>query len=109
MHPSPNLQQIAQQTREAAGRCKDQRWQLAFQSVSVISMAVLGVGTAVHLLREMLRHPHPHKTPNPETTDHDETTPRRWSERTRREDAPAEEDRHHRHPVRRTNAHGQHR
>jgi 6-phosphogluconolactonase/glucosamine-6-phosphate isomerase/deaminase len=53
MHPSPNLQHIAQQTSEVASKCTDQRWQLAFQTVSVVSMAVLGVGTAVHLLREM--------------------------------------------------------
>lgn len=57
MLSAPNLQQIAHQTQEVAKQCKDQRLGLAFQTVSVVSLAVLGVGTAVHLLRELLRHP----------------------------------------------------
>jgi hypothetical protein len=62
MLPTPNLQTIAQQTQELAKNSKDQRLGLVFQTVSMVSMAVLGVGAAVHLLREMLRHPHHHHT-----------------------------------------------
>jgi hypothetical protein len=107
MHPSPNLQQIAQQTQEAASRCKDQRWQLAFQTVSVISMAVLGVGTAVHLVREMLRHSHVHKSTTPEKPEHEGHDHRRSSERKGSDDS--EDDHHHRHQVRRSGSHGHHR
>jgi hypothetical protein len=106
MHPSPNLQHIAQQTSEVASKCTDQRWQLAFQTVSVVSMAVLGVGTAVHLLREMLRQPH-HKSHSSEKSEHDRHGHRRWSERAEHEDA--EEDHHHRHRMRRSGTHGHHR
>jgi hypothetical protein len=108
MHPSPNLQHIAQQTQEAASKCKDQRWQLAFQTVSVVSMAVLGVGTAVHLLRQMLHHPH-HKRRAPEQAEHESHGHRRWQERAAHKNSEAEEGHSHRHHVRRSGTHGHHR
>jgi ABC-type nickel/cobalt efflux system permease component RcnA len=109
MHPSPNLQQMVQQTQEAASKCKDQRLGLVFQVVSSISVAALGVGAVVHLLREMLRHPQHHKAHMPETAEHEGPNHRRWSERTGHEDSDAVEDQHHRQHVRRNGSHGHHR
>ncbi|MGL6075455.1 MAG: hypothetical protein ACRC8S_14970 [Fimbriiglobus sp.] len=65
---TPNLQQIANQTQEFAKHTKDHRLGLVFQTVSMVSMAVLGVGAAVHLLREMLRNPRHH---DPHHDNHD--------------------------------------
>jgi hypothetical protein len=59
MLSTPNLQTIAHQTQELAKNSKDQRLGMVFQTVSMVSMAVLGIGGAIHLLRDMLRNSHP--------------------------------------------------
>jgi ABC-type nickel/cobalt efflux system permease component RcnA len=103
MLPTPNLQQIAHQTQEFAKSSKDQRLGLVFQTVSMVSMAVLGVGAAVHLLREMLRNPHHH---NKDCHDNHDEPKHRWSDRHTHENEPEEEGHHHRHQVRRQGGHG---
>ena len=107
MLPTPNLQQIAHQTQEFAKNSKDHRLGLVFQTVSMVSMAVLGVGAAVHLLREMLRHPHHHHHADykEEHNANHEKPPQHWANRHSHDHEPEEEGHHHRQHVRR-HAHG---
>jgi hypothetical protein len=110
MLPTPNLSQIAHQTQEFAKHSKDQRLGLVFQTVSMVSMAVLGVGAAVHLLREMLRNPHHRhhdsQHPNYQSLPQDSYP---HGEHRKTEGQDSVDEHRHRHHVSRRASHGQHR
>jgi hypothetical protein len=56
MH-QPNLDQVATQAQNMAQKAKQERMALAFQTIAMVSMAVMGVTAAAHLIRDMLREP----------------------------------------------------
>ena len=59
MHPvnphNPGLLQVATQAQNMAASAKQQRMAVAFQTVAMVSMAVMGVTAAAHLIRDLLR------------------------------------------------------
>ncbi|MBX9581863.1 MAG: hypothetical protein K2X87_16285 [Gemmataceae bacterium] len=59
MHPvnpaNPGLLQVATQAQQMAGQAKQERMAVAFQTVSMVSVAVMGLAASAHLLRELLR------------------------------------------------------
>ena len=58
MHPfphAPNLAQVATQAQNLAQATRQERMALAFQTVSMVSMALMGATAAAHLIRTELR------------------------------------------------------
>jgi hypothetical protein len=59
MHPvnphNPSLLKVAEQAQDMAANAKQQRMAVAFQTVAMVSMAVMGVTAAAHLIRDLLR------------------------------------------------------
>lgn len=53
MYPDPS--QVAHQAQSMARNTRDERVALAFQSIAMVSMAIVSVASAGHLLRELLR------------------------------------------------------
>jgi hypothetical protein len=52
---TPGLLQVANQAQSMAANAKQHRMAVAFQTVAMVSMAVMGVSAAAHLIRDMLR------------------------------------------------------
>jgi hypothetical protein len=65
MHPTnphnPNLMQVASQAQNMAANTKQERLAMAFQMVSMVSVAVVGVTAAAQLIRDLRRHDHGHE------------------------------------------------
>lgn len=59
MHPpnpqNPGLLQVAAQAQNMAHQARQERFALAFQAVAMVSMAVMGIASAAHLVRDILR------------------------------------------------------
>ena len=56
MHPvNPGLMQVATQAQHMAATAKQERMAVVFQTVSVVSVAIMGVAASAHLLRDLLR------------------------------------------------------
>ncbi len=59
MHPmnvsNPGLMQVASQAQSMAKGTQQEKAAIVFQTVAVVSMAVMGITAAAHLIREMLR------------------------------------------------------
>jgi hypothetical protein len=59
MHPvnpqNPGLLQVATEAQNMATNARQVRTAVVFQTVSMVSMAVVGVAAAAHLLRDLLR------------------------------------------------------
>jgi hypothetical protein len=56
MNPqNPGLMQVASQAQNMAKSAQQERFAIAFQTVAMISMAVMGFTAAAHLIRDMLR------------------------------------------------------
>lgn len=59
MHPinptNPGLMQVATHAQHMAAAAKQERMAVVFQTVSVVSIAVMGLAASAHLLRELLR------------------------------------------------------
>lgn len=58
MQPSnsnPGLFQVATQAQIMARNARQDRLAVAFQSVAMVSMAIMGVTAAAHLMRDLLR------------------------------------------------------
>jgi hypothetical protein len=58
MHPmnvqNPGLMQVASQSQNMATHAKQEKMAVAFQTVAMVSMAVMGVTAAAHLIRDLL-------------------------------------------------------
>ncbi len=56
MHPvsphTPGLMQVAEKAQHMAASAKQERMAVVFQTVSVVSVAVMGLAASAHLLRE---------------------------------------------------------
>jgi hypothetical protein len=52
---NPGLLQVAAQAQDMAAHAKQQRMAVAFQTVAMVSMAVMGLTAAGHLIRDLLR------------------------------------------------------
>ena len=50
--------QVATQAQHMAAAAKQERMAVVFQTVSVVSVAVMGLAASAHLLRELLRPAH---------------------------------------------------
>jgi hypothetical protein len=59
MHPvnphNPGLMQVAQQAQNMAESAKQDRMGVVFQTVAVVSVAVMGVTAAANLIRDLFR------------------------------------------------------
>jgi hypothetical protein len=59
MHPTnvhnPGLMQVASQAQSMAGHTKQEKVAFAFQTVAMVSMALMGATAAAHLIRDLLR------------------------------------------------------
>ena len=53
--PNPGLMQVASQAQNMAKNAKQERMAVVFQTVAMVSMAVMGVTAAAHLIRDLLR------------------------------------------------------
>lgn len=53
--PNPGLMQVATQAQHMAATAKQERMAVVFQTVSVVSVAVMGLAASAHLLRELFR------------------------------------------------------
>lgn len=53
--PNPNLLQLASQAQNMAANAKQERMAMAFQMVSMVSVAVMGIAAAAQLLRDLRR------------------------------------------------------
>ena len=62
MHPMPfrrpELIDVAKHSQDMAGKAKQERMAVAFQTVAMVSMALMGVTAAAQLVRDMLRPEH---------------------------------------------------
>lgn len=60
MHPpsphNPGLLQLAEKAQHLADHNKQGRMAVVFQTVSVVSVAVMGLAASAHLLRELFGH-----------------------------------------------------
>lgn len=60
MHPPnpqpPGLLQLAEKAQQLASHSKHERMAVVFQTVSVISVAVMGLAASAHLIRELFGH-----------------------------------------------------
>jgi hypothetical protein len=54
----PEFLDVAKQSQDMAGKAKQERMAVAFQTVAMVSMALMGVTAAAHLVRDMLRQEH---------------------------------------------------
>ena len=57
---SPGLMQVATQAQHMAAHTKQERLAMAFQTVSMVSVAIVGISASAHLLRDLLRTKHEH-------------------------------------------------
>lgn len=58
MYPGPQhpgLIQVANQAQQMARHTREERMALAFQTVAMVSMAIMGVTAAAHLVRDLMR------------------------------------------------------
>jgi len=60
MHPMnvqspPGLMQVATQAQDMAKRTRQEKMAVVFQTVAVVSMAMMGITAGAHLIREVLR------------------------------------------------------
>jgi hypothetical protein len=55
---NPGLMQVASQAQHMAAHTKQERLAMAFQTVSIVSVAVMGISASAHLLRDLLRSKH---------------------------------------------------
>jgi hypothetical protein len=56
MNPqNPGLMQVASQAQHMAKGTPQEKMALVFQTVAVVSMALMGVTAAAHLIRDLLR------------------------------------------------------
>jgi hypothetical protein len=64
MHPvnpqNLGLMQVAEKAQHMAASAKEERAAVVFQTVSVVSVAVMGLAASAHLLRELFRAGHGH-------------------------------------------------
>lgn len=52
---NPGLLQVASQAQNMAKQVREERMATAFQTVAMVSMAIMGVTAAAHLVRDLLR------------------------------------------------------
>lgn len=52
---NPNLGQVASQAQSMARSARQENLAIAFQSVAMVSMAIMSVAAAAHLVREFTR------------------------------------------------------
>jgi ABC-type hemin transport system ATPase subunit len=52
---NPDLMQVASQAQNMAKIAQQERMAFAFQSVAMVSMAIMGIAATAHLIRELLR------------------------------------------------------
>ncbi len=57
--PTPNLLQLADKATHLAAGSKQSRAAAVFQTVSMVSVCVLGLAASAKLLRELFGHAHP--------------------------------------------------
>jgi hypothetical protein len=59
MHPAPNqnpgLMQVAAQAQNMAKTAQQEKMAIAFQTVAMVSMAMMSLTSAVHLVRDLVR------------------------------------------------------
>jgi len=55
MTQNPGLMQVASQAQHMAKSANQERLAMAFQTVAMVSMALMGVTAAAHLVRDLLR------------------------------------------------------
>lgn len=58
---NPGLMHVASQAQDMAKNVKQEQMALAFQTVAMVSMALMGVTAAAHLIRDLLRSQTPGK------------------------------------------------
>lgn len=56
--PNPGLMQVATQAQHMAASAKQERMAVVFQTVSVVSVAVMGLAASAHLIRELFQPKH---------------------------------------------------
>lgn len=54
-NPNPGLFQVATQAQIMARNARQDRMAMAFQTVAMVSMAIMGATAAAHLMRDLLR------------------------------------------------------
>ena len=52
---NPGLMQVASEAQNMAKSAQQEKMAFAFQSVAMVSMALMGVTAAAHLIRDLLR------------------------------------------------------
>lgn len=55
LHP-PGLLQLAEKAQQLASQTKQERMAVVFQTVSIVSVAVMGLAASAHLIRELFSH-----------------------------------------------------
>jgi hypothetical protein len=53
--PNPGLMQVASQAQNMAKSTQQEKVAFAFQTVAMVSMALMGVTAAAHLIRDLLK------------------------------------------------------
>lgn len=53
---NPGLLQVASQAQTMSRQAREERTAVAFQTVAMVSMAIMGAAAAAHLVRDLLRH-----------------------------------------------------
>ena len=65
MHPmnvqNPGLMNVASTSQNMATHSKQEKMAVAFQTIAMVSMAIMGATAAAHLIRDMLRSQTPGK------------------------------------------------